>query len=246
MATVTRSTRRSPAYLPTPAEIEAAKAELDAKRLAAFDAANDAKPSECERLEKERIRQRRIRAEAKLAQTNLKLQQSDQTEPLDLDEHRDPRQTEQWLPAAAEPEEHKMERSLFLPFGSPEWKKARIQEKWDMRRELRALEKDANARGVLNYYNVNGGMRMPYQDRGWDGFHDMQPEDIANVQFLQMGELDDALGMLIDAVESQHEMEDLNCRWKIVDPTPQAPKAAEPAVIPFKTVLKPKRFRSSV
>ena len=241
MATVTRSKRRSPAYLPTPAEIEAAKAELDAKRLAAFDAANDAKPSECERLEKERIRQRRIRAEAKLAQTNLKLQQSDQTEPLDLDEHRDPRQTEQWLPAAAEPEPELSYRDM-----TPEQRRrSNIQCTWDDRKERNALAADADRRGVLNYYSIN---RTPRGQMKGIEFEEaeMLPRDIANVELLEFSAVDDALGMLIDAVESQHEMEDLNCRWKIVDPTPQAPKAAEPAVIPFKTVLKPKRFRSSV
>lgn len=103
MASVITSRRPAPKYLPSPADIEAATAELDAKRLAAFDSL----PTEEERLEAGRIRSRRNRAAAKEAFSvevdvedvvNAMLHQSDESEPLDLDDFRDPRQTEQWLP----------------------------------------------------------------------------------------------------------------------------------------------------
>lgn len=97
MASVITSRRATPKYIPTPAEIEAAKAELDAKRLASLHETLD----EGDRRERDRLRVAAYRRR----KANLTLQQNDQCEPIDLDEHRDPRQTEQWLPVpTAEPE----------------------------------------------------------------------------------------------------------------------------------------------
>ena len=220
MATVTKSTRRRQSYEPSPGEIEAATAEIHARRLAEFDATLDAREAAEERAKKlSRDRTREWR-KAKRARAIAAAPPADEAEPIDLDEHRDPRQTERR-------------------------RRSDIQCCWDARKERMARAADADSRGVLNYYSIN---RTPRGQMKGIEFEEaeMLPRDIANVELLEFSAVDDALGMLIDAVESQHEMEDLNCHWSIVDQTPRAPKAAEPAVIPFKTVLKPKRFRSSV
>jgi hypothetical protein len=96
MATITKS-RRAPEYIPTPEQIAEACAEIHQRRLAAFDAAPP-EPTEEERKALARERSRRRRAATKAA-ANLELQQTGETvtEPLDID-HRDPRQTEQWIP----------------------------------------------------------------------------------------------------------------------------------------------------
>ncbi|BBO34749.1 hypothetical protein [Lacipirellula parvula] len=94
MATITKP-RRAAEYIPTPEQIAEACAEIHQRRLAAFD---DDSPVDEKKL-KARLRSRRRLAATKAA-ANLELQQTDETvtEPADLDEHRDPRQVEQWIP----------------------------------------------------------------------------------------------------------------------------------------------------
>ncbi len=149
---------------------------------------------------------------------NRVLQQSDEAgEPSD-DDFRDPRQTEQWIPVPmVEPDAPKpltdRQRHRKMVFPNPEDRREFLQWAWDARKEHNALAADADARGVLNYYNINRSPRLPYHDRGWEGAQEMEAKDIANVEFLQFGDLDGILGDLIDVSEAQHEMEDLNCRW---------------------------------
>jgi hypothetical protein len=66
---------------PTPAEIEARKAEIHAQRLAAFNAET---PSEDEHRLRERLRVREYRQRKKLEAMNAELLASDDAEPLDL------------------------------------------------------------------------------------------------------------------------------------------------------------------
>lgn len=128
---------------------------------------------------------------------NRQLQETDdQGYPADTD-HRDPRQTEQWLPVpTADPDDDYItEEEMF--------------------RRLDALALDADERGVLNYYNINRGHNAPYHDRAHLEEFEMSKEDICNVEFLSMGALDAIMGDLIDVAETQQEMEDLNCRWNL-------------------------------
>lgn len=72
-------TTRVPAYIPTPEQIAASCAELDAKRLAEFDAG----------VERRKAFHRKRKAR-KAERANRELQQSELSEPLDLDN--DPRE----------------------------------------------------------------------------------------------------------------------------------------------------------
>lgn len=108
-----------------------------------------------------------------------------------------------------------------------------IQSRWGARREHLALAADADARGVLNFYNMNRSPRSAWRHDPAP-LHDMRKEDVANVEFLQMGEVDAVLVMMIDATETQHQMEELHCRWGLGarEPSPAPPR---PDVTPFKS-----------
>jgi len=71
MSTVTKPGRTVAKFVPTPAEIAASCAELDAKRLAEFDATAK--------------RRRGADRKKRKAKANRELQQPDQSEPVDLD-----------------------------------------------------------------------------------------------------------------------------------------------------------------
>ena len=50
---------------------------------------------------------------------------------------------------------------------------------------------------------------------GPDGPQPMSKADIANVELLRFGDVDDVLDMAIEAASAQHAAEDLNCRWTL-------------------------------
>ena len=65
-----------------------------------------------------------------------------------------------------------------------------------------------------------------------EGPREMTKADIANVEFLQMGDLDFALDAVVDAATAQNEMEDLNCRWTLGGIDPELFDVSDP--LPFK------------
>lgn len=56
-------------------------------------------------------------------------------------------------------------------------------------KEYNALVADADARGVLNYYNINRGPQIPYHERGWEGWQEMSKADRCNVDIGSLLEL---------------------------------------------------------
>lgn len=211
MATITKPGRPVPKYLPTPEEISAACDQIHERRLAAFDAAAaDTAENERKRKSRDRSRQRRAAEKAaKQAANRVLLQQTEEAEPADLD-HRDPRQTEQWIPVPkAEPEQPRpltdKQRTRKLLFPTPELWRAFVQERWDTRREYNALAADADARGVLNYYNINRGPRAPWYEIDY-GYNEMEQKDICNVDIGSLTELNRMLDQIAcdDAEEPRY------------------------------------------
>ena len=94
----------TPAYIPTEQEIAAACDEIQARRAADWDASHP-----LDARERARRRSRKRHARLKAERANRELQQSDESEPIDAD-HRDPRQTEQWLPVPTADEPQEMTR----------------------------------------------------------------------------------------------------------------------------------------
>jgi hypothetical protein len=85
---------------------------------------------------------------------------------------------------AAEPEQPRpltdKQRTRKLLFPTPELWRENVQERWDYRRQHNALAADADARGVLNYYNINRGPRAPWFEVEY-GYNEMERKGICNV-----------------------------------------------------------------
>lgn len=112
--------------------------------------------------------------------------------------------------------------------------------------EFDALAADADARGVLNYYNINRGARAPYYERG-DEPQEMSKADICNVEFISARDLDDVFDGIIEAASYQHALEDCECRWNIADvDTDLMDLGAPPAAKPFKSKRDVVPFRSKL
>ena len=161
----------------------------------------------------------RTRTLTTIATANRLLLQADDA--IDADDHRDPRQTEQWLP---------------VPVADPDRDDYGDDDE-EMFRRLDELARDADERGVLNYYNINRGRRAPYFDRNHvEPAVEMTKADICNVEFLNMGDLDSVLGDVVEAAEAQLEMEYLNCRWNVA-PKPKRTRGKRD-VVPFRSKWK--------
>jgi hypothetical protein len=156
-----------PKYIPSPEQIEAAKEEIHAARLAKWEAEHAEAPFAPDEYEayreRERARLRTYRRRKAVEAANAELQRVDEVEEANQQAALLDAEAEQWRLQAAT--DHRNRRAYVI---------------WQLKlaRSHRAARKAAKLRGTLNEHNTPSKARVAVPE---DGPREMSKEDICNV-----------------------------------------------------------------